>query len=136
MFSKRNLCRQPPLDSRSTQKHDEDHHRRSGAPEGIYLTHEYLHIHFLSHYNCHTDREYGSLDWLESAIEKFFAKLRAPRGIWVENGLVTVNYEPQRLHHLRHYVSCIHAMGAMEGYSTQKMEIPQTSQICLRTKQQ
>src|SRR5579859_7001719 len=48
-------------------------------PEGIDLTREYLHIHFLSHYNCHTDGENGSLDWLESAIEKFFCQVEGTK---------------------------------------------------------
>ena len=48
-------------------------------PEGIDLTHEYFHIHFLAHYNCHTDGVNESLDWWDTAIKTFFAKLRAPK---------------------------------------------------------
>jgi len=65
--------------------------------EGIYLVREYLHIHRLSHYLCHTDE---TIDWLDSTIKTFFMLLTGNDSVFIANGIVPANYEPQKLHYL------------------------------------
>jgi hypothetical protein len=88
--------------------------------EGIHLVREYLHIYRLSHYLCHTE---NTLEWLESAIETFFALLTGPDSIFIANEIVPANYEPQKLHYLRHYSAAVRAKGALPHYSTDRTEI-------------
>jgi len=88
--------------------------------EALSAAREYLHIHRLAHYNCHTDE---SLQWLDSAIETFFKQLRAPGGIFVRKNIVTPDYEPPRLHYLFHYVRAVIMKGALPSFSTDRTEI-------------
>ena len=89
--------------------------------EGIALLREYLHIHRLSHYLVHTE---DSLQWLESACETFNDLLRAPAGPFIKYGLLeSVDYEPQKIHYLRHYPQCVRQKGTLTSYSTDRTEI-------------
>ena len=58
-------------------------------PEGVRLVREYLHIHRLAHYSCHTEE---SLQWLESAINTLFRDLKRPGGDFVRHSIVTTDY--------------------------------------------
>ena len=90
--------------------------------EGLALVREYLHIHCLSHYPVHADK---TLNWLQSAIDTFWKILKAPGGVFVQNGLVAENYHvpQQRLHYFHHYTQSVIEKGALPSYSTDRTEI-------------
>ena len=90
-------------------------------PEGVRLVREYLHIHRLAHYSCHTEE---SLQWMESAINTLFRDLRRPGGDFVRHDIVTTDYRlPQKAHYFYHYVETVRAKGALPSYSTDRTEI-------------
>jgi hypothetical protein len=89
-------------------------------PQAMVVMRDYLHMHMLSHYEIHTDE---SLDYLEDAINVFFRNLRDPHGIFVQNGLITPNYEPQKLHYFHHYPNSVRSKGSLTAYSTDRTEI-------------
>jgi len=91
-------------------------------PEGLAFVREYLHIHRLSHYPIHSDK---TLNWLRSAIDTFWKILKAPGGVFVQNGLVAENYHvpQQRLHYFHHYAQSVMEKGALPSYSTDRTEI-------------
>jgi hypothetical protein len=90
-------------------------------PEGVRLVREYLHIHRLAHYSCHTEE---SLQWLESAISTLFRDLKHLGGDFVRHDIVHVDYRlPQKAHYFYHYVETVRAKGALPSYSTDRTEI-------------
>lgn len=78
---------------------------------------KYLHIHRLSHYQCHT------LQSLNDAIQTFFLLLTGLSSIFIKLGIVSRDYEPQCLHYFRHCVESIQAKGVLPHYSTDRTEI-------------
>ena len=58
--------------------------------EGIHLVMEYLDVHRLAHYSCHTDE---SLAWLENAVDQFFEQLKSANGPFIKHGLVSPKSE-------------------------------------------
>jgi hypothetical protein len=82
---------------------------------------EYLHIHYVSHYSCHTE---NSLEWLRSAISTFFIHLHNPDGPFMDQKLVpSQHYRPQKLHYFEHYVEAVREKGALTSYNTQLTEL-------------
>lgn len=88
--------------------------------EAIPLLVNYLHIHRLSHYDCHTEE---SLEWLADSVEKFFECLTGPDSIFIKSELVKKNYRPQKIHYTRHYPDSVRSKGALPSYSTDRTEI-------------
>jgi hypothetical protein len=89
-------------------------------PNAFPLLLEYLHIHYIAHYSCHTAK---SLAWLDSAVQAFFKNLYNPSGPFVQFDLVEPDYAPQRLHYFLHYSECVREKGSLPSYSTQMTEI-------------
>lgn len=89
--------------------------------EGVTLVREYLHIHRLAHYSCHTEE---SLQWMESAITTLFRNLTRPTGTFVTEEIIPLDYIlPQKLHYLLHYAQTVREKGALPSYSTDRTEI-------------
>jgi hypothetical protein len=88
--------------------------------EAIPLLVNYLHIHRLSHYDCHTER---SLEWLADSVEKFFECLTGPDSIFIKSGVVQKNSHQQKMHYMRHYDESVRSKGALPAYSTDRTEI-------------
>jgi hypothetical protein len=89
--------------------------------EGVTLVREYLHIHRLAHYSCHTEE---SLQWMESAVTTLFCNLTRPTGIFVAKEIIPLEYIlPQKLHYFLHYPDTVREKGALPSYSTDRTEI-------------
>jgi len=89
-------------------------------PDGLELLREYLHIHRLSHYHVHSEE---SLGWLESAISVFWSILKRPTGGFIKAGLITNEFDVQRLHYFMHYAESVREKGSLTSYSTDRTEI-------------
>jgi len=89
------------------------------SSEGIHLVMEYLDVHQLAHYSCHTDE---SLAWLENAVDQFFEQLKSANGPFIKHGLVSPESETQKIHYQRHYANTVHEKGALPSSSTDRTE--------------
>jgi hypothetical protein len=89
-------------------------------PKAFPLVTEYLHIHYIAHYTCHTEE---SLEWLDSAVTSFFNILHDPNGPFVKHKLVSPHYFPQRIHYFSHYAESVRERGSLPSFSTQMTEI-------------
>ncbi len=87
--------------------------------EGIHLVMQYLDIHRLAHYSCHTDE---SLAWLENAVDQFFEQLKSPNGPFIKYSLVSPESETQKIHYQRHYANTVREKGALPSSSTDRTE--------------
>jgi hypothetical protein len=88
--------------------------------QAIQVMRDYLHIHMLSHYETHSEQ---SLEYLRDAIDVFFFNLRRPDGDFIRMDLITPEYEPQKMHYLRHYPESVRNKGSLPSYSTDRTEI-------------
>jgi hypothetical protein len=89
--------------------------------EGVTLVREYLHIHQLVYYSCHTEK---SLQWMESVITTLFCNLTRPTGIFVAKEIIPPDYIlPQKLHYFLHYPDMVREKGTLPSYSTDRTEI-------------
>ena len=77
-------------------------------------------MHMLSHYKTHMDE---SLQYLRDAIEVSFRNLCSPRSIFLQNNVITTDYESQKLHYFRYYVEAVHSKGSFTSYSANRLEI-------------
>ena len=87
--------------------------------EGIHLVMEYLDVHRLAHYSCHTDE---SLAWLENTVDQFFEQLKSANGPFIKHGLVSYESETQKIHYQRHYANTVREKGALPSSSTDRTE--------------